>query len=198
MPVSPCSRSRCASASSVVTGPARGERAHRRREAPRLRRLPREVRLAQRRAEERVVAPRDEVQRLPHHRRLDDGAARELALERLAPEARRARPDADVRRRRPLRLHPDQALDHRRRREPLPLEQELARERRAVQLAQREDALGHAPTLHSDTEGSERPECALRSGDVQQRVDRRGPYDALHAARELRVQGHECVRLQLR
>ena len=128
-------------------GTCRGERAHRRREALRGGRLPRKVRLAERRAEERVVAPCDEVQRLPHHGRLDDGGARELALERLAPEARRARPDADVRRRRPLRLHPDQALDHRRRREPLPLQQELTRERRAVQLAQREDALGHASTL---------------------------------------------------
>ena len=46
-------------------------------------------------------------------------------------------------RRRPLRLHPDEALDHGRRPDPLPLQQELARERRAVQLAQREDALGH-------------------------------------------------------
>ena len=147
-PVSPCSRSRYASASAVVTGP-RGERAHRRREALRDGRLVREVRLAERRPEERVVTPRDEVQRLPHHGRLDDGGARELALERLAPEARGARPDADVRRRRPLRLHPDQALDHRRRREPLPLQQELTRERRAVQLAKREDALGHAPTLHT-------------------------------------------------
>ena len=35
-----------------------------------------------------------------------------------------------VRRRRPLGLHPDQALDHRRRGETLPLQQELPRERR--------------------------------------------------------------------
>jgi hypothetical protein len=62
------------------------------------------------------------VKRLSHQVRLDDGAACELALERLAFEARRARPDADVGRLRRLRLHPDQALDHRSRREPLPLE----------------------------------------------------------------------------
>ncbi|MDP9242316.1 MAG: hypothetical protein M3O84_03980 [Actinomycetota bacterium] len=59
------------------------------------------------RAQERVVATREEVERLPDHGRLDHGAARELPFERLAPEARRARPDPDVRRRRPLGLHPD-------------------------------------------------------------------------------------------
>src|SRR5215213_1077115 len=115
--------------------------------APSPRTLPREVRLAHPGPKERVVARRDEAQRLPHHGGLEDGASRELALERLAPEARRARPDADVRRRRPLRLHSDQALDHRLRQESLPLEQQLPGERRAVQLAQREDTLGHAATL---------------------------------------------------
>jgi hypothetical protein len=48
-----------------------------------------------------------------------------------------------------LRLHPDEALDDRDRREPLPLQQELARQRRAIQLAQGEDALGHASTLQN-------------------------------------------------
>lgn len=121
---------------------------HRRREELRLGRLPREVRLAHRRPEERVVTAGDEMQRLPHEGCFDDRGARELALERRPPEARRPRPDADVRRRRPLCLHADQALDHRRRREPFPLQQELTRERCAVQLAQREHALAHAPTLH--------------------------------------------------
>ncbi len=79
-------------------GACRGQCADRGCESMRLRRLPWEVRLTQRRAQERVVMPRDQVQRLPHHRRLDHGATRELALERLAPEARRARPDAEVRR----------------------------------------------------------------------------------------------------
>ncbi len=46
-----------------------------------------------------------------------------------------------------LRLHPDEALDHRLGREPLALEQQLPCKRRSVQLAEREDALGHAPTL---------------------------------------------------
>src|SRR5215210_3413600 len=124
-----------------------GERAHRGGECLRPCALPREVRLAHRRAKKRVVVRRDEVQSLPHHGGLEDAASSELALERLAPEARRARPDADVRGRGPLRLHSDQALDHRLRQEPIPLEQQLPGERRAVQLAQREDTLGHAATL---------------------------------------------------
>ena len=107
------------------------------------------VRLALRCAYQRIVASRHEMQRLPHRRRLDDRRSSQLALERLAPKARRARPDADVRRRRPLRLHADEAFDHRRRRQPFSLEQELAGERRAVQLAQREDSLGHAQAATS-------------------------------------------------
>jgi hypothetical protein len=89
------------------------------------------------------------MERLPHHERLDDAPAHELALERRAPKADRPRPDPDVRRRGPLRLHPDQALDHRLRREALPFEQKLARERGAVELAQREDALRH--TAHASS-----------------------------------------------
>src|SRR5690242_13886029 len=121
----------------------RGELANAWSEALRERCLPRKVRLAHGRAEQRIIVLRDEVQRLPHDGRLDDGAARELTLERVAFEARRACPDPDVRSGGPLRLHPDEALDHRGRREALALQEELPRERRAVQLALREDALGH-------------------------------------------------------
>jgi hypothetical protein len=64
-------------------------------------------------------------------------------LERVAPEPRRARPDTDVRRLRRLRLHPDEALDHRRWRESRAVEEELPRECRAVQFSQREDSFGH-------------------------------------------------------
>ena len=116
-------------------GPPGCERAHRRGELLRPFRLPGEVRLAHGRPDERIVAPRDEVQRLPHRGRPDDRGLPEQALERPAPEPRRARPDADVRSLRRLRLHPDEALDHRRRRESRALEEELPRECRAVQLA---------------------------------------------------------------
>jgi hypothetical protein len=70
-----------------------------------------EVRLAERCAQERVVAPGEEVQRLPHHGRLDNRAPAKLALEALAAKARRARPDPDVRPRRCLRLHAHEPLD---------------------------------------------------------------------------------------
>ena len=126
-------------------GPAGGERARRQGELLRPLRLPGEVRLAHRRPDERVVARGDEVQRLPRRCRPDDRGLPEQPLERLAPEPHRARPDTDVRSLRRLRLHPDQALDHRRWRESRSLEQELPRERRAVQLAQGEDSFGHRP-----------------------------------------------------
>ena len=141
-------------------GAVLSERPHRGRKTLRRLRLRREDRLAHRRAHEPVVARRDEVERLPHGRRLDDAAARELALERLAAKARCSRPDADVGRRRPLRLHPDEALDHGLRREPLPLQQELTCERRAVQVAQRQDPLTHLRPRRRSS--GRRPRCRAR------------------------------------
>jgi hypothetical protein len=73
----------------------------------------------------------------------------QLPLEPFAAEARRASPDTDVRRRRPLRLYPDQAPITAVGRESLALQQELARKHCVVQLAQREHALGHAD--HGDS-----------------------------------------------
>ena len=49
-----------------------------------------------------------------------------------------ARPQTDVRRRRPLRLEPGDALDGLRDRQPVPPEEELSRERRAIELAEGE------------------------------------------------------------
>ena len=139
--------------------------AHRGSEALRLRRLPTGDHLAHRRAEEPVVPQSDEMQRLPHHRRLDHRPTRELALERLAPEARRARPDADIRRRRPLRLHADEMLDHLCGRQSLPLEQELTRECCAAQLALCENARGHLSTLLRQTGGERRRAASRASSD---------------------------------
>ena len=53
-------------------------------------------------------------------------------------EAVDARPQAEVRRRRPLRLEARDALDGLRHGEPVPPEEELTRERRAIQLAKRQ------------------------------------------------------------
>jgi len=70
-----------------------------------------------------------------------DGALH--SLERLAPEAGHTRPETDVGRGRPLRLEAGEALDGGNHRDLAPLEQELPRERRAVQLAQRQNVLCH-------------------------------------------------------
>ena len=69
--------------------------------------------VAERRPEHRIVARRHEVQRPAHHGRLDDVAAEDRALERLPLEAGHARPEPDVRRRRPLRLHACKSFDRR-------------------------------------------------------------------------------------
>ena len=110
----------------------------------------REVRLvvpgrhvAQRRPEDRIVARADEMQRPAHHRRLDHVAAEHRLLERLPSEAGEPRPEPDVRGGRPLRLHPGEPLDRGDRIEPLPLEQQLPRQRGAVQLPQGQHARRH-------------------------------------------------------
>ena len=64
-----------------------GECPNRRSETLRLLALVREVRLAEGGAQEGVVTPGEQVQRLAHHRRLDDRPADERALERLPPKA---------------------------------------------------------------------------------------------------------------
>ena len=113
------------------------ERAHRRGELLRLFRLPGEGR-----PEERIVAPRDEVQRLPRRRRPDDGGLPEKSLERPAPEP-------VVRVQIPMYgACGDRACIPTRRSitavgESRAVEEELPRECRAVQFSQREDSFGH-------------------------------------------------------
>ena len=110
---STCHRTR----STVLTGPDVGERAHPIGAIRSARsETGREVRLAERRSQDGVVAPGQQVQRLAHHSRFHHRSpAPELALERGGAEARRARPDPDVRGGWPLRLHANQPLEHGRR-----------------------------------------------------------------------------------
>ncbi len=89
----------------------------------------------------------DDVDRRAHERRLHDRAPFERARQVITPEAVEARPEPDVRVRGVLVLDPADALERARDRERRAFEQELAREQRAVQLALREDSLGHAATL---------------------------------------------------
>ena len=119
----------------LVPRPLRGARAH---ERPRL---------AHRRVQVREVARRDQVHRRPHQQRLDHVSPAQRPLERPALEAVEPRPQREVRRRGQLRLQPGEPLDRSDGREPLAAQQQLPQQRRPVQLALREDSLGHASTL---------------------------------------------------
>ncbi len=85
-----------------------------------------------------------------HDRRLHDPAALEGSSEIVAFEAVHPRPQADVHRRRVLRLEPAHALEDPGDRRAGPLEQELAREQSAVELAPGQDSFpggGHRTEL---------------------------------------------------
>ena len=85
-----------------------------------------------------VVLARDEVDRAAHQRGLDDAAVLQRAREVVAREAVEARPQADVHRRRVLRLHTRHPLEEARDRVRGPLEEALAREEGAVERALRQ------------------------------------------------------------
>jgi hypothetical protein len=70
------------------------------------------------------------------------------AGQRVAVELGHPRPQPDVHRRRVLRLQPADGVQRRRDRAARRLEQPLAREHRAVELALGEDALGHRSLGH--------------------------------------------------
>ena len=88
-----------------------------------------------------IVACGDVVQRRAHERRLDDMSPLDCAQQLLRAESLEARPESDVWRRRPLRLERTDALHGLRHAEPRPPQEELARQERAVQLANGQDAL---------------------------------------------------------
>ena len=87
------------------------------------------------------VAPRDDVDRRAHQRRLDDRASLERARKIVSAKALEARPQPDVRVRRVLILDPAESLERARDRKARAVEEELAREERSVQLPLREGAL---------------------------------------------------------
>jgi hypothetical protein len=88
------------------------------------------------------------VDRRAHQRRLHRALAHEGAGEVGELEPLQARPEADVRGRRVLCLEPGDLLEGAGEGQRRTREQELAREQRPVQLACRENPLGHArPSL---------------------------------------------------
>ena len=106
-----------------------------------------------------VVAARDDVDRRAHERGLHDGAPLERACQVVAAKTFETRPEPDVRVRRVLVLDTADPFERSRDRHTSPLEQELAGEERAVQLALRESALRHRATVPDDR-ASETP-CAV-------------------------------------
>ena len=82
-----------------------------------------------------VLAPRHDVDRHPHQRRLDDAAVLEGRRERVAREVAQSRPQPDVARWRVLRLEAADLLDRVGDRERRAFEEELARQQGAIQGA---------------------------------------------------------------
>ena len=95
------------------------------------------------RGQERIVAPRDEMDRLAHQRSLDHAPPLQGAREIPPLEPLDGRPQPDVAVRRVLILNPADPFEHPRDRQPHALEEQLPGEQRPVQLSRREDALGH-------------------------------------------------------
>ena len=85
------------------------------------------------------IAGAHQMQRPAHEPRADDGVSLDRRPEPLALEAVKTRPERDVRRGRPLRLQRGEPPDGGDDVERCPLEEHLAREGRAVELAEAED-----------------------------------------------------------
>ena len=85
------------------------------------------------RTQQEAVVGGDEVNRPAHDTDAHHLPALEQLGQRLRPEPLEPRPEPGVRVVRNLRLHADEVLHRRERRQLIPLEQELPRERRAVQ-----------------------------------------------------------------
>jgi hypothetical protein len=81
------------------------------------------------------------VNRAAEQRPLNDAALFERGRERIAPEVAHARPEADVSRWCVLRLQPTHPFERRDQWQGRALEQELAREQGAIELARGQDAL---------------------------------------------------------
>jgi hypothetical protein len=121
-------------------------------------------RRARRQRERPVVARGDRVDRHAHERRLDDRAPLERARQRTALELRHPRPQPDVHRRRVLRLQAADSGDRLRDWGGRGLEQPLAREHRAVELARAEDALDHRDRRGAARSITSRASCRRRGG----------------------------------
>ena len=87
------------------------------------------------------------MDRRAHQRPLDDAAALERTGQLVALEAFDARPEADVHRRRVLRLDPADPVERLRNRRFRALEEQLPGQEGAIQLALGEHTLGHGAKI---------------------------------------------------
>ena len=107
--------------------------------------------LAARGRERPVVAGRDDVERAALQQRFHEAAACERRCQLLPLESLEPRPERQIWARCRLRLEAAEPLDRLHRADGLPLEQQLAGEQRAVELAPSEDPFaGHRLTLTAD------------------------------------------------
>jgi hypothetical protein len=100
------------------------------------------ARVAHGAGERPVVARRDEVDRDPHQRALDDLALLQGLRQRDGGEVPQPRPQPEVHRRRVLGLDTAQPLERVRRRSVRALQQQLPREQRPIELPPAERAHG--------------------------------------------------------
>ena len=91
------------------------------------------------------IASAHQVQRASHQPRADHAVALDRSPKTLPREVSESRPQRVVRRRRPLRLKRGQALDRGDDAQLCALEEELSREHRAIELAERERLLRGDP-----------------------------------------------------
>jgi hypothetical protein len=95
---------------------------------------------------ESVLARSREMQRARKQAAAHDSAPLERPRQVLPAEALDPRPEVDVGRLDALRVQRADALERPRDRQPRPLEQQLAREQRAIQLPDGQHPLGHGRT----------------------------------------------------
>src|SRR5207244_9199071 len=100
----------------------------------------------------RIVAGARDVEGDPKKRRLDDLVLLERTRQLLLAETDQPSPQRDVRRLGPLRLNRAELLERLRDAELAPVEQQLTLEERAVQLPERENALGHSSRPKNEAE----------------------------------------------
>jgi hypothetical protein len=104
-------------------------------------------------AELKVVRRGDQVQRAPHHRRLDDDLVLDEPGDLLPAEALNAGPQPDERRHGGLRLQADEPGDRLCCRAGVPGQKHLAGQEGPVELPQGQDPVGHGINLLRQSEG---------------------------------------------